>query len=628
MMLVSIKRLVVLVVILQLAIPLCSQVTVKMQRQEGGTFLIPGKINGLGLNFIFDTGASNVCISATEALFMLKNGYLNESDIKGNSYALIANGDIIENTEIVLRKVEVGGIVIQNVTATVVHNISAPLLFGQSAIQKLGPIQLDGDILIIKNGKDFQSDKEAWKYYRNCYQLVEAQKYPEAIESAKKGLSLTNNTEIRSWLYQELAASYFGMKDFDNAIEMCRKGLVENTYHLQLNYNLGYYLYLAGKKDLALRAFTHFIEHIPYYQNPQKSQLAAGYAYLGTIQAERGELKYAEKNLLQSIQYEPNSHALFQLGDVYSTLQNPAKAIECYKNGINFEPNRPSNIKRYYQLGELYISIDDVKNAISAFNNCCNCFDNNNENNSIIVFALFKDKVTTISKEDNSLTEDIERATEFLYYKIRSHILLGELYSVIYSYEKSLNNYIIALELPKSKTFFSYIDYNFMSDDYSKLGNREKALEAINLGLVDNAHNPDLLFAKSLLLNNSEMVITLLKEIINQEHSYSPRFFDYATVYNNLAWAYHLKGDSSKGLPYSLQSIQMNPQHDYSWETLGEIYFVLEKYQDCINAMTKCIELNPETRSAYEYRGKAKIMLGQKRDGEKDIKIANTIQTK
>ena len=54
-------------------------------KREGGVSIIPCKVNGLNLNFIFDTGASNVSISLTEASFMLKNGYLEEGDIIGTS---------------------------------------------------------------------------------------------------------------------------------------------------------------------------------------------------------------------------------------------------------------------------------------------------------------------------------------------------------------------------------------------------------------------------------------------------------------------------------------------------------------------------------------------------------------
>lgn len=45
-------------------------------RHEGGTFEVPCQINGLQLQMIFDTGASDVTISSVEANFMLKNRYL------------------------------------------------------------------------------------------------------------------------------------------------------------------------------------------------------------------------------------------------------------------------------------------------------------------------------------------------------------------------------------------------------------------------------------------------------------------------------------------------------------------------------------------------------------------------
>ena len=117
--------------------------TIITMQKEGGVFTIPCTINGLKLNFIFDTGASDVSISLTEALFMLKNGYLEPDDIYGSSYAQIANGDITENTKILLKKIEFAGFTLYNVTATVIHSTSAPLLFGESAMAKLGKFQID-----------------------------------------------------------------------------------------------------------------------------------------------------------------------------------------------------------------------------------------------------------------------------------------------------------------------------------------------------------------------------------------------------------------------------------------------------------------------------------------------------
>lgn len=146
------KRIIIFLLLIYPIFCLSAQVRIIMQK-EGGVYTIPCVVNGLKLRFIFDTGASNVCISLTEATFMLKNGYLDANDIVGNGKSQIADGSLVENTHIILRQIEIGGMKFDNVDAIVMNYIQAPLLLGQSAIQKLGAVQIIGDELIILNGK-------------------------------------------------------------------------------------------------------------------------------------------------------------------------------------------------------------------------------------------------------------------------------------------------------------------------------------------------------------------------------------------------------------------------------------------------------------------------------------------
>lgn len=126
---------------------------IAVKRNPGGTFEIPCDINGLALQMVFDTGASDVTISSVEADFMFKNGYLSEKDIKGKTYYQIANGQISEGTTITLREVKIGDAVLHNVDASVVKSQRAPLLLGQSAMERFGSITIDNqnNKLIIKH---------------------------------------------------------------------------------------------------------------------------------------------------------------------------------------------------------------------------------------------------------------------------------------------------------------------------------------------------------------------------------------------------------------------------------------------------------------------------------------------
>lgn len=116
--------------------------TVKMT-EENGVYTVPIEVNGVAMDFILDTGASDVSISLTEALFLMRQGKLTEEDIKGSQQYRTAGGDILEGTVIRLKTVKIGNKSLRNVDASVVESMEAPLLLGQSALSKFGKISID-----------------------------------------------------------------------------------------------------------------------------------------------------------------------------------------------------------------------------------------------------------------------------------------------------------------------------------------------------------------------------------------------------------------------------------------------------------------------------------------------------
>lgn len=115
-----------------------------------GVTKVDCKINDLPLNFVFDTGASDVTLSQVEANFMFKNGYLNSKDVIGSNRYQTADGSITEGTVVNLRTINFGGCTLTNVRASVVKSQKAPLLLGQSVLQRLGKIEIDNENRIIK----------------------------------------------------------------------------------------------------------------------------------------------------------------------------------------------------------------------------------------------------------------------------------------------------------------------------------------------------------------------------------------------------------------------------------------------------------------------------------------------
>jgi aspartyl protease family protein len=117
--------------------------TIVKMVKEDDVYKIPVTVDGVGMVFIFDTGAGLISISNVEASYLYKQGKLTNDDILGEEKFSDANGDISVGTIVNLKEITIGNRTIYNIHASVVNNSIAPLLFGQSALEKFGKIYID-----------------------------------------------------------------------------------------------------------------------------------------------------------------------------------------------------------------------------------------------------------------------------------------------------------------------------------------------------------------------------------------------------------------------------------------------------------------------------------------------------
>lgn len=233
-----------------------SQTIIRMQ-QIGGVSTIPCKINGLPLNFIFDTGASEVSLSLTEVSFMLKNGYLKKEDFIGTSNYLDANGEIREGLKVIIKKIEIGNLFISDVTANIVKNLKAPILLGQSALRKFGKFQVDFDentiIFLTKDTIEYSdkykidSAKEiAISKDEDLYNIADKKydsgDYIEAINIISKAININNKVEkyylLRALALENLKDYKSAIKDYDKCIEINPKNSTIFGFKGQILYEL------------------------------------------------------------------------------------------------------------------------------------------------------------------------------------------------------------------------------------------------------------------------------------------------------------------------------------------------------------------------------------------------------
>ena len=112
--------------------------------QSGGVYEIPVIVNDvLKINFVLDSGAADVSITPDVALTLLRTGTVTQSDwLPGKTYSF-ADGSTAKSTRFSLNSLRIGNRVVSNVACRIDENVAAPMLLGQSALEKLGRYQID-----------------------------------------------------------------------------------------------------------------------------------------------------------------------------------------------------------------------------------------------------------------------------------------------------------------------------------------------------------------------------------------------------------------------------------------------------------------------------------------------------
>ena len=109
------------------------------------------EVNGMGVEMIFDTGASNTLISMAEARYLYEKGQLTADDILGKSSSRVASGDIVQNTVVRLREVVIGGrLRCENVIAIGSDNVGAPLLLGNEVLNRAAAPTIDNERQVVR----------------------------------------------------------------------------------------------------------------------------------------------------------------------------------------------------------------------------------------------------------------------------------------------------------------------------------------------------------------------------------------------------------------------------------------------------------------------------------------------
>ncbi|HZT88823.1 MAG TPA: retropepsin-like aspartic protease [Stellaceae bacterium] len=112
---------------------------------HGGVYTVQAEINGVAkLDFLIDTGSTDVVLPAQAVVLMLRAGALSESDFIGHAGYRLADGSVLISPRFMLREVRVGNYAVRNVTASVGEVQGLPLL-GESFLSRFRSWAIDNN---------------------------------------------------------------------------------------------------------------------------------------------------------------------------------------------------------------------------------------------------------------------------------------------------------------------------------------------------------------------------------------------------------------------------------------------------------------------------------------------------
>lgn len=134
-----------------LSLGLAAQAAEIQLSRDSGVFIVPARLNGvLDLDFVVDSGATEVTIPSRVAAALVRSGTATRDDMLPSATYMLADGTTVEHPRLNIRVLEVGGITVRNVPASV-GGSETVLLLGQSFLDRLGTWSVDSrrHVLIV-----------------------------------------------------------------------------------------------------------------------------------------------------------------------------------------------------------------------------------------------------------------------------------------------------------------------------------------------------------------------------------------------------------------------------------------------------------------------------------------------
>lgn len=209
------------------------------------------------------------------------------------------------------------------------------------------PKKIETYMLVGENYLNLKNEQECFKFYeigeRECgltyffliswgLSLQGFERYEESIEKFKKAIEINDKNDLG---FASCAASYFKMKDYDNALIYLHKTL-------ELNPGNYYAMDISGQINYERENYK---EAINYFNQVMKHsvKLTGNYIKIARAYAKDGDLQKADEFFRKALEYEPNemqgyidyAEFLLEQKDFSQALKRLQKANKIDENNLD-----------------------------------------------------------------------------------------------------------------------------------------------------------------------------------------------------------------------------------------------------------------------------------------------------
>jgi tetratricopeptide (TPR) repeat protein len=316
--------------------------------KSGGVYEVPVVLNGvLAIRMILDSGASDVSLSPDIAMTLYKTNTIAESDWLPGAYYTFADGSSAKSFRFRMRSLMIGDVELTNVACSISNSIHAPMLLGQTALQKLGKYSIDTERMVLIFGESDATDHDTVKI---------SKVHPDYKKYWADG-------SLQAWIREQPEST---RKEMQRVYE---KGNAKEVINLLTRFKKfldspeGLYLKASDQNissTVAIDYLTKAINEKPDYAEAYESR-ATAYSFIG-----KHELALEDYN--KSVNLKPTSKLFIKRAETYSNLGRYEKAVEDYTSVISLEPD---NAYQHYRMrGETYIELGEHQRALDDFTRC------------------------------------------------------------------------------------------------------------------------------------------------------------------------------------------------------------------------------------------------------------------